>query len=137
MNDSTPARVDKKDYNRQMQEPRWQRRKPQIHDRDKWRCRFCFDNTIRLHVHHVEYAPGADAWAYPNTELLSLCEDCHWIMQFCAPAKPRTRLSMAMLLRATNRHAAYLLTCKEPCSVVLTEEVSDVPNWKAPDDETT
>lgn len=134
MNDYEP-RPDKKDYNKQMAHPRWQRRRPAIFARDKWRCRFCFDDNTTLHLHHVEYAPGADAWAYPDSELLTLCEDCHWIMQFCSPKKPRTRHSMAMLLRAANLYASQVM-CVEMATPNLADEVNDVPQWEGPNDAT-
>lgn len=132
------ARVDKKDYNKQMSHPRWQRRRPVIFKRDKWRCRFCFDDSTTLHVHHVEYAPGADAWAYPDSELLTLCEDCHWIMQFCSPKRPRTRHSMAMLLRAANQYAVQnvLSVMSGAPYPNLKDEVNSVPQWEEPDDAT-
>lgn len=66
-----------KSYFEKLQDPRWQRRKAEILQRDGYTCTECNDTTNTLHVHHRYYLKGADPWEYPDEALVSLCKDCH------------------------------------------------------------
>lgn len=60
-----------------LRDPRWQRRRLEIMQRDKFRCRSCGDETTTLNVHHSYYVKGRKPWEYEDTELHTLCEPCH------------------------------------------------------------
>jgi len=64
-------------YSDKLKDPRWQRRRLQIFERDNWKCRVCANEEITLCVHHIEYINGRDPWEYPDSYLITLCEDCH------------------------------------------------------------
>lgn len=66
-----------KTYKEQLRDPRWQRRRMEILDRDKFRCRHCASEEKTLHVHHLFYETGRAPWEYPEHAYLTLCEDCH------------------------------------------------------------
>lgn len=57
----------------------WQRKRLHILNRDNHTCQNCFcDETYRpLHVHHKHYIIGCDPWEYKDSELVTLCEECH------------------------------------------------------------
>ncbi len=64
-------------YSKLLRDPRWQRRRLEIQDRDKWACRRCSSTTKTFNVHHLYYESGMKPWEYPEWSLVTLCEDCH------------------------------------------------------------
>lgn len=66
-----------KSYWEKLQDPRWQKKRLEILERDGWRCTECSDESKPLHVHHGYYEKGFDPWEYRNDTLRTLCEDCH------------------------------------------------------------
>jgi hypothetical protein len=69
--------MENKAYSEKLKDPRWQRKRLEILERDKWCCQRCFDSTSTLHVHHLRYIPGCEPWSYPQELYLTLCEECH------------------------------------------------------------
>lgn len=64
-------------YGEKLKDPRWQKRRLQILERDEWACQSCFDTEATLHVHHRYYEKGAEPWDSPDGALITLCEECH------------------------------------------------------------
>lgn len=64
-------------YTEKLKDPRWQKKRLEILERDEWKCQFCDDSESTLHVHHRRYIRGSDPWDYPPELLVTLCEDCH------------------------------------------------------------
>jgi len=64
-------------YAEKLKDPRWQKKRLEILERDWWMCCECGDNESTLHVHHTTYKKGKDPWDYPNHQLITLCEECH------------------------------------------------------------
>lgn len=56
-------------------DPRWQKLRLQIMDRDGWKCVACGDTTSTLHVHHKRYC--GSIWDSPADDLQTLCNSCH------------------------------------------------------------
>lgn len=67
-------------YKSKLKDPRWQKKRLEIFNRDKWMCRHCSCEDKTLHVHHKEYIKDLDPWEYDNKYLITLCEDCHEII---------------------------------------------------------
>jgi hypothetical protein len=65
------------EYSEKFKDPRWQRKRLEILERDGWCCQKCYDPQNPLHVHHRYYEQGKDPWDYPDEALVSLCEECH------------------------------------------------------------
>jgi hypothetical protein len=63
-------------YRELLKDPRWQKKRLFILERDGWQCQFCPDKESTLHVHHTKYFPG-DPWDTPDGYLVTLCESCH------------------------------------------------------------
>lgn len=63
-------------YLEMLRDPRWQKLRLQVFERDGWKCRECFSASKTLHVHHLFYADGPP-WMTPEFALITLCEDCH------------------------------------------------------------
>jgi hypothetical protein len=64
-------------YINKLKDPRWQKRRLEIMQRDNFCCQQCFLGTKTLHVHHKYYDHGKEPWDYPDKVLVTLCEDCH------------------------------------------------------------
>ncbi len=48
--------------------------------RDNYSCTKCGTHegeNVALHVHHLHYIYGLDPWEYKDSELVTLCEQCH------------------------------------------------------------
>lgn len=66
-----------KTYYEKLRDPRWQRKRLEIMERDGFACIHCGDKTKTLNVHHAYYESGKAPWEYGNWSLVTLCEDCH------------------------------------------------------------
>jgi hypothetical protein len=64
-------------YSDKFKDPRWQKKRLEILERDKWTCQICFSTDSTLHVHHRFYEKGKDPWDYQENVLVTLCEGCH------------------------------------------------------------
>jgi hypothetical protein len=64
-------------YSEKLKDPRWQKKRLQIFNRDKWACKECGAKNKTLHVHHTKYFNNTDPWEYPKELLVTLCKDCH------------------------------------------------------------
>jgi hypothetical protein len=64
-------------YSEKLKDPRWQRLRLEVLDRDDFTCQICFDSTTTLSVHHRYYIKGREPWDYPLQLLITLCQPCH------------------------------------------------------------
>jgi hypothetical protein len=69
-------------YAEKLKDPRWQRKRLEIMERDKFTCQHCRDETRTLNVHHKHYKKRADPWDYEDGLLITLCESCHELLEF-------------------------------------------------------
>jgi hypothetical protein len=60
-----------------LRHPRWQRRRLEIMQRDDFACRECGATEKTLNVHHTVYIKGRKPWEYEDSQLRTLCQDCH------------------------------------------------------------
>lgn len=64
-------------YAQKLKDPRWQRVRLLVLERDHFMCVHCQADDNTLHVHHAYYEKGKDPWEYPPQSLHTLCETCH------------------------------------------------------------
>ena len=64
-------------YSEKLKDPRWQKKRLEIMERDGFACQSCGDNESTLNVHHCRYVTGKNPWEYDNLSLTTLCEPCH------------------------------------------------------------
>lgn len=64
-------------YSEKLQSPKWQKKRLEIFERDKWQCCRCGNNVSQLHVHHKTYEFGKDPWDYTDQNFMTVCEKCH------------------------------------------------------------
>lgn len=76
-------------YTEQLKDPRWQKRRREIFERDNYICTDCGLNGryrdeetgiidfCEMHIHHKIYKKNALPWEYDDSELTTLCYVCH------------------------------------------------------------
>lgn len=64
-------------YEEQIKNPKWQKKRLEILQRDGFRCCICGSESKTLHVHHLYYEKDKEIWDYSDRCLITLCEDCH------------------------------------------------------------
>lgn len=69
--------MNKAEYVSLLKDPKWQKKRLEILERDHFACQICFDGESELHVHHKSYRYGAMPWDYDNNLLVTLCKNCH------------------------------------------------------------
>jgi len=64
-------------YAEKLLDPRWQKKRLEILERDGWQCQYCGDTKTTLHVHHHFYDKTGDPWEMASHLLVTLCAPCH------------------------------------------------------------
>lgn len=64
-------------FSDQYKDPRWQKKRLYILEKDKFTCRKCGDKESTLHVHHTQYIKDHKVWEYRDDQLITLCDTCH------------------------------------------------------------
>lgn len=83
-------------YSELLKDPRWQRKRLKIFERDEFKCRRCNDEFTNLHIHHLYYKNGVMPWEYPDDALITLCQLCHRKVEF---VKWLTKKGRIMLIK--------------------------------------
>lgn len=64
-------------YSQLLKDPRWQKKRLEIMNRDDWSCQECCDTSEMLVVHHKYYDKKLMPWEYPEKCYMTLCNSCH------------------------------------------------------------
>jgi len=70
--------MNKQTYAEKLRDPRWQKKRLVILQRDRFSCRCCGDTKTTLNIHHLSYC--GDPWDSKDADLLTVCEHCHWVI---------------------------------------------------------
>jgi hypothetical protein len=65
------------EYSQKLKDPRWQKKRLEIMQRDEFMCQRYYDSESTLNIHHFKYIKGKEPWDYDNNDLITLCEMCH------------------------------------------------------------
>ena len=74
-----------KTYSELLKDPRWQKKRLQIMERDGFACKLCGNEEKTLHVHHLAYTKKP--WDADDKELVTLCESCHTLIHSYEPTE--------------------------------------------------
>jgi 5-methylcytosine-specific restriction endonuclease McrA len=85
-------------YAEKLKDPRWQKKRLEIFNRDSFTCQCCKSTTDTLNVHHLAYERNKDPWEYEDLALVTLCEHCHALETF------ERRLTEDWLLNTLRRN---------------------------------
>lgn len=80
------------EYRSKYDDPRWQKMRLEIMQRDSFRCRDCGNSHNKLNVHHCRYV--RNPWEVEPIFLLTLCESSHEKRQELENA---AKLAMALI----------------------------------------
>lgn len=97
-------------YSEKLKDPRWQRKRLEVLQRDGFICNDCFSGDKTLHVHHSHYFKG-DPWETPSFYLTALCCSCH-----------ERRGAAEELLKRELGHSLTMLTLEELENLAATSE---------------
>lgn len=92
-------------YLKKFKDPRWQKMRLEVFDRDKFTCQSCYETERTLNVHHLYYEYGKDPWDYPAEALLTLCEVCHTAE---TEARPEAEKNLLLALKKCGFYAWHL-----------------------------
>ncbi|MBP9881544.1 MAG: HNH endonuclease [Chitinophagales bacterium] len=71
--------MDKTTYLEKLTDPRWQKKRLEIMERDKFTCQSCGNKELTLNVHHTAYEKNKNPWEYDNNTMVTICKNCHEI----------------------------------------------------------
>lgn len=63
-------------YSEKLKDPRWQKKRLEIMQRDEFTCQWCGCTEKTLNVHHIRYK-SEEPWDEESVNLITICEDCH------------------------------------------------------------
>jgi len=66
-----------KTYSDKLKDPRWQKKRLEIMEREEWKCQGCGNTKNTLNVHHLRYIEGKEPWEYEDMYYMTLCDECH------------------------------------------------------------
>ena len=89
-----------KTYSEKLKDPRWQKKRLEVMERDGFTCRDCGATHKTLHVHHCMYEKG-EPWETDSRFLLTLCEDCH---DERGPQEADAKRALALLFARTDEN---------------------------------
>lgn len=135
-------------YSDLLKDPRWQKKRLEILERDSWSCGNCGDKDSTLHVHHGRYLRGLKPWEYDADILYTLCEMCHskagadnttldqWIAR-CDPSSLSRIIGYVAAIAADSYSEGFTIPCYDYNTAVgiaeatglvgyFTERTSDV-----------
>lgn len=67
----------KDSFSEQYKNPKWQKKRLKILERDNYQCQHCDESELTLQVHHLSYPKGINIWECKDENLITLCEPCH------------------------------------------------------------
>lgn len=67
-------------YLEKLQDPKWQRKRLQILERDNYTCQICGESKITLHIHHKKY--NDPIWDVLDSDLTTHCKYCHIVVEY-------------------------------------------------------
>jgi len=100
-------------YSEKLKDPRWQKKRLEILERDEFTCQSCTDKATELHVHHIKYTENP--WDAPPADLITYCKYCHLIHETIKKKYPGTKV-----IQIIKR--SYVSTVFIPFSVLLDYE---------------
>lgn len=88
-------------YLEKLKDPRWQKKRLEIMQRDNFQCTICDDDKITLNVHHNFYK--GEPWDVNNKDLITTCVYCHEFLEVCKKEK----ISIIKVIRKKHKNNDY------------------------------
>lgn len=97
-------------YTEKFNDPRWQKKRLKIFERDCFSCSLCGESGSTLSVHHGFYEFGMDPWDYPDGSLHTVCQACH---EQADDARRLLRALIGSLLLESQLQIVYAMQAME------------------------
>lgn len=117
------AYLTKKTYGEKLLDPRWQQKRLQIFQRDKFQCRRCGTKEKTLHLHHYIYEKGKEPWEAQDISLITLCTDCHKVEHIDRKLFTPLELGLIEMIRALT---GYDFSDKDTLEKSVLEQVNEL-----------
>jgi hypothetical protein len=114
----------KESYAEKLKDPRWQKKKSRIMERDNFTCQLCSDTETTLNVHHLKYDPSGNPWDVEDEFLVTYCYPCHRVVENCKASK---RFTTKKVAKCTHPGAIMIIAiadCGDTSCVLLFELVA-------------
>lgn len=98
-----------KNYSKKLQDPRWQKKRLQILERDNFTCKSCGSSSDSLHVHHHLYEKGKDPWDYSDDIYETYCQRCHAIVEYLKKTIPSVTIVRIIYKDSGDHQLAYTI----------------------------
>jgi len=103
----TKPKCYKSSYAEKLKDPRWQRKRLEVMNRDAFTCRDCESKDKTLNVHHCFYEKG-DPWDTADQFLITVCEGCHKERH---ESEDLAKREMALLFTKIHPAAIHSIAC--------------------------
>lgn len=97
-----------------LKDPRWQKKRLEIFNRDNFTCKLCGDPKSTLHIHHKKYASNTSPWDYQNDSLVTLCEHCHDTVEKVKKSHPEIDIDLMSVFKAFTTDSCVLMFVAHP-----------------------
>jgi hypothetical protein len=109
--------MSKQTYYEKLRDPRWQRKRLEIMERDNFTCMSCGNKEKTLNVHHKTYRKNADPWDYPDENFVTYCKYCHEEMHMHFDE---------IKMSVKDSYAAMILSCLASCDHDALEHMNSI-----------
>lgn len=111
-------------YADKLKDPRWQKKRLEVFNRDEWKCIMCKDDTTTLHVHHFEYS--GNPWEAEMESLATLCHHCHKMVEHSK--KGDINIISAAKFSIEDKKVGYHISKRDDGGLLITEFNGDEMN---------
>jgi len=94
-------------YAEKLKDPRWQKKRLKVFERDNWRCVYCNDENLTLHIHHERYE-GNNPWDTPDEYLKTVCSPCHEFLEIVKETDPNVSVTVLTKIESEITKGNYL-----------------------------
>jgi hypothetical protein len=93
-------------YSDKLKNPKWQKKRLKVLERDNWTCTLCGDTETTLNVHHKKYK--GEPWDIDDSELKTYCYYCHQVVEYLKKSDPTCTVVVVHRLCAEVSGIYYL-----------------------------
>lgn len=118
-----------KTYAEKLRDPRWQRKRLEIMQRDNFTCTQCGDTTDTQNVHHWQYSK--EPWDAKNEDLTTVCRSCHEEIEKCKALtkdflkQSDFRMLLEQIERLLKNRAVKVVAFEDCVTVVLVDDCNN------------
>ena len=112
------------EYSEKLRDPRWQKKRLEIMERDGFECQSCYSKKKELQIHHRYYLSGKEPWEHSSEALVTLCKDCHaWERE----QREELENDLLEIIRAAGFLCGDLYALNGRLLWMINNKISDIP----------